>query len=179
MTTQIVKIKTNDNKIFELTEPIYQKMSVINSMVEAMGETNSSEIPLEVDSATFGLILDYLNHHLADTPEECTCKSEEKKVPICNLHYYLDSPYETDLKKITDWDREFIGSLNTTELDNLLHTADFFGVKGLIDVCCWHYSEILKKMDNDQMKGWLRNLPKGLLEENWEDGFEWSPITTN
>ena len=120
--TKIVKLKTNDNKIFEVSIDILHKAKFISDILES---TNDDEVIFlkEVDSVNLERIIDYLNHYK---------DMEPKEVP----KPFPEETDETFFKSILndEWTFEYLQKFNLDNLFNLINSAEYLKIDGLVSL---------------------------------------------
>jgi len=123
-TKKLVKIKTNDNKIYEVPADILKKSKLIAGIIEDMEDNKDEEILLnEVDSPNFDLILDYLEYYKDKEPKEIP-KPFPERTDEEFFRGILDD----------DWAYNFLSKLGIEEAINLINAAHYLLIDGLIDL---------------------------------------------
>ena len=123
-TKKLVKIKTNDNKIYEVPADILKKSKLIAGIIEDMEDNKDEEILLnEVDSPNFDLILDYLEYYKDKEPKEIP-KPFPERTDEEFFRGILDD----------DWAYNFLSKLGIEEAINLINAAGYLLIDGLIDL---------------------------------------------
>ena len=123
-TKKLVKIKTNDNKIYEVPADILKKSKLIAGIIEDMEDNKDEEIFLnEVDSPNLELIIDYLEHYKDKEPKEIP-KPFPERTDEEFFRGILDD----------DWAYNFLSKLGIEEAINLINAAGYLLIDGLIDL---------------------------------------------
>ena len=123
-TKKLVKIKTNDNKIYEVPADILKKSKLIAGIIEDMEDNKDEEIFLnEVDSTNLELIIDYLEHYKDKEPKEIP-KPFPERTDEEFFRGILDD----------DWAYNFLSKLGIEEAINLINAAHYLLIDGLIDL---------------------------------------------
>ena len=115
---RIRKIKSNDGKLFEIDEKCLELSKVLKGMANDFADV-SEELPVnEVDSKNLEKIINYLKHHKDEKPKE--------------IPKPLPSP---DLKPLlSQWDYDFITPLTLEECVDLVNSANFLDIEGLVNL---------------------------------------------
>ena len=129
-TKKLVKIKTYDNKIYEVPGDIIIKSKLLDGLIEDYDYFNDKDAGIialsEVDSINFDLIIDYLQHYKDKEPKEIP-----KPFPERTDEEFLRGILDND---DNDWTYNFISKLSIEEAINLVNAADYLQIKGLIDL---------------------------------------------
>ena len=126
----MVKIKTYDNKIYEVPDDIIIKSKLLDGLIEDYDYFNDKDDGIialsEVDSINFDLIIDYLQHYKDKEPKEIP-----KPFPERTDEEFLRGILDND---DNDWTYNFISKLSIEDAINLVNAADYLQIKGLIDL---------------------------------------------
>ena len=129
-TKKLVKIKTYDNKIYEVPDDIIIKSKLLDGLIEDYDYFNDKDAEIialsEVDSINFDLIIDYLQHYKDKEPKEIP-----KPFPERTDEEFLRGILDND---DNDWTYNFISKLSIEDAINLVNAADYLQIKGLIDL---------------------------------------------
>ena len=120
---KIVQLKSNDNEIFNVPIDILQKAKLISELIEDAIEDNNSIFLKEVDSKNLELIIDYLKHYKDKEPKEIP-KPFPERTDEEFFRIILDN----------DWTYNFLSKLNIEEAINLINSAEFLQIDGLINL---------------------------------------------
>ena len=115
---EIIKVRTKDGEIVELTKKAAMLVDPLKSMI--LNFEDYSQLDLnDVNGKSLTKIKDYLEHYKSEEPKE------------------IQKPLKSaDFKECVDeWDYEFIGKEeNIDTLRELILAANFMNVKGLINL---------------------------------------------
>lgn len=145
----IIRIKTSDEKEFEVEQKAAFLSKIIKNMFDDM-EVSPSEsvVPLPtIDSKIYELVIKYSTHHQDDV--ESVANDEEKI---------------RDSNDMTEWDREFITAFNKDTLAELVIAANYLDINGLYELCCKAIANMLKDKTSDEIREFL-NIPNDFTEE--------------
>ena len=143
-----VKLKSIDNKIFEVPIDLLKKVKFISGIVEQASEEKKIILLREVESKDLERVLEYLNHYK---------NFEPKKIP-------KPFPERTDdafLRKILndEWTFNFLKKMNLEETISFVNCANYLKIKGLIrilaaklahEMCNCDVEEARRKFDLDK-----------------------------
>ena len=146
-----VVIKTKDCKLYTVSNDNYNQMYLLKNLLQDIDGGTSEEIPINVTGDLFEVITKYLEQHKLDEP-----LSNE----------YIDDIYQTDVTKITDWDREYIKDFPRKTLEDLIEASEFLNIRRFTDLCCYQYAEIIKNFSEDEFNEFKKELPPDFLEVN-------------
>ena len=125
-----VKIKTSDNKIYDVPADILLKSKLLFDLIQDYIEDyieNQETIALfEVDSKNFELIIEYLQQYKNKEPNEIP-----KPFPEHTDENFLKEILDND---DNDWTYNFISKLNIEEAINLVNAAFYLQIDGLINL---------------------------------------------
>ena len=126
----LIKIRTNDKKLYNVQVDILLKSKLLAGLVEdymdfIMEDNEIIELP-EVDSKNMELIIDYLQHYKNKEPKEIP-----KPFPERTDEDFFRSLLDND---DNDWTYNFISKLSLEEAINLVNCADYLQIQGLIDL---------------------------------------------
>ena len=123
MSSNKVKLKSIDNKIFEVPVYILRKVKLIAEFVDQACEEKRIILLREVEAKDLEKIIAYLKHYKHFEP---------KKVP----KPFPERTNEKFLRKILndDWTFNYIQSLNLEEAISLINSAHYLGIDGLLRI---------------------------------------------
>ena len=126
----LIKIRTNDKKIYKVKVDILLKSKLLVGLVEdymdfIIEDDDIIDLP-EVDSKNFDLILDYLEHYKDKEPKEIP-----KPFPERTDEEFLRGILNND---DNDWTYNFISKLSIEDAINLVNAADYLQVQGLLNL---------------------------------------------
>ena len=123
MSFRKVKLKTIDNKIYDVNIDILRKAKLISGIVEQASDENKIILLREIEGKYLEEILNYLKHYK---------KFEPKKIP-------KPFPEKTDDKFLRsilndDWTFNFLQKFSIEESIALVNSADYLRIKGLLNI---------------------------------------------
>ena len=120
--SKTIKLKTNDNIIFEVPIDILHKVKFLSEILDFASD---DEVILlkEVDAKNFERIIDYLIHYKDTEPKEIP-----KPFPERTDDEFLRSILNDD------WTFDFLQSLNVVKSIILVNCADYLRIEGLINL---------------------------------------------
>ena len=118
-----VKLKSIDNKIFEVPIGLLKKVKLISGIIEQASDEKKIILLREVESKDLKSVLEYLNHYK---------NFEPKKIP-------KPFPEKTDdafLRKILndDWTFNFLKQFSLDEIISIVNCANYLKIDGLIRI---------------------------------------------
>ena len=121
MSHKKVKLKTIDNKIYEVPIDILRKCKLISGLVEQASDESKIILLREVEAKQLEEILEYLKHYK---------NFEPKKIP-------KPFPERTDEKFLRgilndEWTYNYIQSLSIDEAISVVNAAHYLRIKGLL-----------------------------------------------
>ena len=129
-TKKLVKIKTYDNKIYEVPGDIIIKSKLLDGLIEDYDYFNDKDAEIialsEVDSKNLELVIDYLQHYKDKEPKEIP-----KPFPERTDEEFLRGIMDND---DNDWTYNFISKLSIEEAINLVNAAYYLQIEGLINI---------------------------------------------
>ena len=120
--SKTIKLKTNDNIIFEVPIDILHKVKFLSEILDFASD---DEVILlkEVDAKNFERIIDYLIHYKDTEPKEIP-----KPFPERTDDEFLRSILNDD------WTFDFLQSLSLEEAINLVNASNYLQIEGLINL---------------------------------------------
>ena len=115
----IVKIKTNDEKVYEIPYDIIKKAKIL----EYSNENDEIYLLSCIDSYNFDKVLEYLYHYKDKEPKEIP-----NPFPECTDDDFLRSILDDD------WTFNFLQNLNVKETVELINSANDLQIEGLINL---------------------------------------------
>lgn len=144
----VLKIKTNDDRLFEIAAEVIYQSKVIKNMIDDMEDAASQEIPLStVDGPTLELIIKFCEHHKDDKP------LPEEETPVHNS------------EDIEEWDREF-AKIETDALEKLILAANYLDIPKLFTLCCKTIANIVKGKKVEEIREYFG------IPNDWAPGEE-------
>ena len=120
--SKTIKIKTNDNIIFEVPTDILHQAKVISEFIDFASDGEVIFLK-EVDAKNFERIIDYLIHYKDTEPKEIP-----KPFPERTDDEFLRSILNDD------WTFDFLQSLSLEEAINLVNASNYLQIEGLINL---------------------------------------------
>ena len=123
MESKIVKLKSKDNQIYEISIDLLEKAKLISGIVEDASDEDDTIFLREIDDINLIRIIDYLVHYQ---------KEEPKEIP----KPFPDRTDDAFLRSILndDWTFDYIQNMTLEEAINLVNAADYLQIDGLINI---------------------------------------------
>ena len=123
MESKIVKLKSKDNQIYEVSIDLLEKAKLISGIVEDASDEDDTIFLREIDEINLIRIIDYLVHYQ---------KEEPKEIP----KPFPDRTDDAFLRSILndDWTFDYIQSMTLEEAINLVNAANYLQIDGLINI---------------------------------------------
>ena len=123
MESKIVKLKSKDNQIYEVSIDLLEKAKLISGIVEDASDEDDTIFLREIDEINLIRIIDYLVHYQ---------KEEPKEIP----KPFPDRTDDAFLRSILndDWTFDYIQSMTLEEAINLINAANYLQIDGLINI---------------------------------------------
>ncbi len=123
MDSKIVKLKSKDNQIYEVSIDFLEKAKLISGIVEDASDEDDTIFLREIDEINLIRIIDYLVHYQ---------KEEPKEIP----KPFPDRTDDAFLRSILndDWTFDFLQNMTLEEAINLVNAADYLQIDGLIKI---------------------------------------------
>ena len=123
MESKIVKLKSKDNQIYEVSIDLLEKAKLISGIVEDASDEDDTIFLREIDDINLIRIIDYLVHYQ---------KEEPKEIP----KPFPDRTDDAFLRSILndDWTFDYIQSMTLEEAINLVNAANYLQIDGLINI---------------------------------------------
>ena len=123
MDSKIVKLKSKDNQIYEISIDLLEKAKLISGIVEDASDEDDTIFLREIDEINLIRIIDYLVHYQ---------KEEPKEIP----KPFPDRTDDAFLRSILndDWTFDYIQNMTLEEAINLVNAADYLQIDGLINI---------------------------------------------
>ena len=117
----IIKLKSNNNKIFKVPRDILLKAKLINELIEYSKEYNEIFLK-EVDSKNLELIIEYLQHYKNMEPKEIP-----NPFPEANDNFFRSILND-------DWTFDFLQKLSIEDSVDLINCAHYLQIEELINL---------------------------------------------
>ena len=123
MESKLVKLKSKDNQIYEVSIDLLEKAKLISGIVEDASDEDDTIFLREIDEINLIRIIDYLVHYQ---------KEEPKEIP----KPFPDRTDDAFLRSILndDWTFDYIQSMTLEEAINLINAANYLQIDGLINI---------------------------------------------
>jgi S-phase kinase-associated protein 1 len=131
----LVKIKSSDDKLFEISKKSARLSNLIDTVLK--GDKDASEIEVQkVEGTILEMIVEYLKHHNGKSPDDLQC-------PVRSV----------DMKQIcTDqWDAEFIDKHDKKTVFEIILAANYMDIKSLLHLGCAKIATEIKKLDQKEI----------------------------
>ncbi|CAG9317924.1 unnamed protein product [Blepharisma stoltei] len=128
-----VKLRSQEDQIFEIEESAAFKSQILRSMIE--GFDGKEEISLPIKAAIIEKILLYLKHYKDLEPPVI-----EKPLRTANLEEILPA-----------WDVDFL-NLETEMIFELILAANFLCISPLLDLLCAKLASLLKDKTSEEIR---------------------------
>ena len=123
MESKKVQLKSSDNKIFEVPVDILKKAKLISESLDEASEGKEIIFLREVDSFCLEKTIKYLEHYKDFDPKEIP-KTFPERTDDAFLRGILND----------DWTFDFIKQFTLEELVNLVNSANYLQIEGLINI---------------------------------------------
>ena len=147
-TKKLVKIKTYDDKIYEVPGDIIIKSKLLDGLIEDYDYFNDKDAEIialsEVDSKNLELVIDYLQHYKDKEPKEIP-----KPFPERTDEEFLRGILDND---DNDWTYNFISKLSIEEAINLVNAAYYLQIEGLINILAAKLSHEMCNCDVEEAR---------------------------
>ena len=123
MESKIVKLKSKDNQIYEVSIDLLEKAKLISGIVEDASDEDDTIFLREIDEINLIRIIDYLVHYQKEEPKEIP-KPFPERTDDAFLRSILND----------DWTFDYIQNMTLEEAINLVNAADYLEIDGLINI---------------------------------------------
>ncbi|XP_014232771.1 S-phase kinase-associated protein 1-like [Trichogramma pretiosum] len=150
----IIRLKGNDEKIFEVELAIAKRSLVIHEMIESLGDEDLEE-PLvlsEVKSDILEMVIKFATYHKNDPMPDKDNKKDKEENPKrrqLNRRKGLDQISEWD--QISKWDKQFL-EVDLDTLYDLIKAANFLNMPDLVKLTCKKASTLAKGTDPHKIR---------------------------
>eukprot|EP00056_Hartaetosiga_gracilis_P004691 m.77338 g.77338 ORF g.77338 m.77338 type:complete len:166 (-) comp11913_c0_seq3:1167-1664(-) len=130
----IVKLKSSDDKEFEVAKKVAEMSVTVKNMLSDLGwEENEEAFPLPgIEGSTLEKVIEYCEKH-CDDPASSQQQSQELTEP-------------------TGFDAEFLRDIDQTSLFNLILAANFMDIKPLLDLTCKKVALMIKGKSVEEIR---------------------------
>ena len=136
--SQIIQLRTNDNKLFKVPKDILLKANLISELIEDAEKDNEAILLKEVDSKNLELIIEYLQHYKNMEPKEIPKPFPEK----------TDDEFLRSILN-DEWTFNFIQKINIEETVSLINCVEFLQIDGLCNILA---AKIAHEMSNCEVE---------------------------
>ena len=123
MESKIVKLKSKDNQIYEVSIDFLEKAKLISGIVEDASDEDDTIFLREIDEINLIRIIDYLVHYQKEEPKEIP-KPFPERTDDAFLRSILND----------DWTFDFLQNMTLDEGINLINAANYLEINGLINI---------------------------------------------
>ena len=123
MDSKIVKLKSKDNQIYEISIDLLEKAKLISGIVEDASDEDDTIFLREIDEINLIRIIDYLVHYQKEEPKEIP-KPYPERTDDAFLRSILND----------DWTFDYIQNMTLEEAINLVNAADYLQIDGLQNI---------------------------------------------
>ena len=123
MESKIVKLKSKDNQIYEVSIDFLEKAKLISGIVEDASDEDDTIFLREIDEINLIRIIDYLVHYQKEEPKEIP-KPFPERTDDAFLRSILND----------DWTFDFLQNMTLDEGINLINAANYLEIDGLISI---------------------------------------------
>ena len=141
MESKIVKLKSKDNQIYEVSIDLLDKAKLISGIVEDASDEDDTIFLREIDEINLIIIIDYLVHYQ---------KEEPKEIP----KPFPDRTDDAFLRSILndDWTFDYIQNMTLEEAINLVNAADYLQIDGLINILAAKLAHEMCNCDTEEAR---------------------------
>ena len=123
MDSKIVKLKSKDNQIYEVSIDFLEKAKLISGIVEDASDEDDTIFLREIDEINLIRIIDYLVHYQKEEPKEIP-KPFPERTDDAFLRSILND----------DWTFDFLQNMTLEEAIHLVNAANYLEIDGLISI---------------------------------------------
>ena len=123
MESKIVKLKSKDNQIYEVSIDLLEKAKLISGIVEDASDEDDTIFLREIDEINLIRIIDYLVHYQKEEPKEIP-KPFPERTDDAFLRSILND----------DWTFDYIQNMTLEESIHLINAADYLQIDGLLNI---------------------------------------------
>ena len=123
MESRIVKLKSKDNQIYEVSIDLLEKAKLISGIVEDASDEDDTIFLREIDEINLIRIIDYLVHYQKEEPKEIP-KPYPERTDDAFLRSILND----------DWTFDYIQNMTLEEAIDLVNAANYLEIGGLISI---------------------------------------------
>jgi len=145
--SKIIKIKSNDDQIFEIDQDVVEQSSTIKTLSDLM-DVGEVPIPLpNVKASILGPIVEFCNHHKND-PKPEPIDDDDDDDPNKDIY----EPKRSD--DISEWDQAFVKRFTVAEgtLFDIIMAANYLGIKTLLAVGCKTIANMVRGKSSSEVR---------------------------
>ncbi|KAM3201129.1 SKP1-like protein 1 [Capsicum annuum] len=157
---KMVKLKSNDDKEFEVEEAAVIQSEMIKNMIEDGCATSVIPLP-NIDSKTLIKVIEYLNKHISNEEDE---EEEDEKDEKKDMGKAAETGEEDDLK---EFDEQFV-NMGWEELFDVIMAANYLNIHELMELCCQSAADRLKNKSVRAVREMLK-ITNDLTEEEEQE----------
>ena len=141
MESKIVKLKTKDNQIYEVSIDLLEKAKLISGIVEDASDEDDTIFLREIDEINLIRIIDYLVHYQKEEPKEIP-KPFPERTDDAFLRSILND----------DWTFDFLQNMTLDEGINLINAANYLEINGLINILAAKLAHEMCNCDTEEAR---------------------------
>ena len=141
MESKIVKLKSKDNQIYEVSIDLLEKAKLISGIVEDASDEDDTIFLREIDEINLIRIIDYLVHYQKEEPKEIP-KPFPERTDDAFLRSILND----------DWTFDFLQNMTLDEGINLINAANYLEINGLINILAAKLAHEMCNCDTEEAR---------------------------
>ena len=141
MESKIVKLKSKDNQIYEVSIDLLEKAKLISGIVEDASDEDDTIFLREIDEINLIRIIDYLVHYQKEEPKEIP-KPFPERTDDAFLRSILND----------DWTFDYIQNMTLEEAINLVNAANYLEIDGLINILAAKLAHEMCNCDTEEAR---------------------------
>ena len=137
--TNNIQLSSSDAQTFQVEKKVAEKSVLLKNMLEDVGDTSDSSIPLpNVTGKILKKVIQYCQHHKDDAP----IVEDDKEV-------FDSARVRSD--DISQWDQEYI-QVDNEELFEIILAANYLDIKQLLDLGCKTVANMIRGKTPEQIR---------------------------
>ena len=141
MESKIVKLKSKDNQIYEVSIDLLEKAKLISGIVDDASDENDTIFLREIDDINLIRIIDYLVHYQKEEPKEIP-KPFPERTDDAFLRSILND----------DWTFDYIQNMTLEEAIDLVNAANYLEIDGLINILAAKLAHEMCNCDTEEAR---------------------------
>ena len=141
MESKIVKLKSKDNQIYEVSIDLLEKAKLISGIVEDASDEDDTIFLREIDEINLIRIIDYLVHYQKEEPKEIP-KPFPERTDDAFLRSILND----------DWTFDYIQNMTLDEAINLINAANYLQIDGLQNILAAKLAHEMCNCDGEEAR---------------------------